>query len=83
MDITAGDTVAFTYGVICPEANMHTVQLNRSEHLDFRSTGVEFTSHSCDPNCRLSVGKDAVGAFVSLVALIDIKSGQVILVRLI
>lgn len=79
-DIKAGDVIGHAKGIICSNADMHTVQVSATEHVDFRGSGVEYASHSCAPTCRLLVGKEKEGnieaAFVTLVALVDMKAGD-------
>ena len=42
----------------CPISNtptMYSVQVGHDQHLDIRGTLLEYTSHSCEPNCFIKV----------------------------
>jgi len=79
-DFEAGQVVYQVKGLVSTQVGMHTIQISATEHADFRGSGVEFTSHSCDPNCRLVVGTCVENGLkvgcVSLIAIKFIKTGD-------
>jgi uncharacterized protein len=63
----AGEVVHRFTGVITPELRLHSLQVNETDHIA-ETRYIGFLSHSCDPNCRLDMGRFEVQALKDVAA---------------
>ncbi|EKX54901.1 hypothetical protein GUITHDRAFT_131886 [Guillardia theta CCMP2712] len=73
IQIPSGTWILREVGKVTDSPNMHTVQLSESKHLDC-SGNIRFTSHSCDPNCRILI--DSHNSEIILIAIKDIEPSE-------
>ncbi len=67
----AGEVAHRFTGVIGPELKQHTLQMPDGQHIA-ETRFIGFLSHSCDPDCRLDMGR------FELVALRDTAAGDLL-----
>lgn len=66
-----GEVIHHFTGVLTPELLQHTLQVSPGLHIA-ETKIIGFLSHSCEPDCRLDMGRS------ELVALRDIRAGDLL-----